>query len=83
FPSLDLAIKSAASGIGAATVLNAANEIAVESFLVNKITFGQMTDSLQSVMDQATWNEPSDLHEVIDIDHYSRRLATQVIGELC
>jgi len=53
FPALSLAINAAQSGIGAATILNAANEIAVDKFLSNVISFGQINDTLQSVMDSA------------------------------
>ncbi len=83
FPALSLAIEAAGSGIGAATILNAANEVAVEKFLNHSISFGQMNDVLQAVMSQASWDEPQSLDEVVAVDHYSRRVAAQVIGTLC
>ena len=82
FPSLALAISAAESGTGAAAVLNAANEVAVAAFLENTISFGQMTDSLQAVMQSANWSEPEDLEAVQHIDAYARQLAKQTIHAL-
>jgi 1-deoxy-D-xylulose-5-phosphate reductoisomerase len=83
FPALGLAIAAAKSGSGAATVLNAANEVSVAAFLSKQISFGDMTDVLQSVMNRAQWSEPHDLNSVVEIDHYSRRLASEEIRKLC
>jgi 1-deoxy-D-xylulose-5-phosphate reductoisomerase len=83
FPALGLAIAAAESGAGAATVLNAANEIAVAEFLNKQISFGQMNDMLIAVMDTADWNEPVDLDDVLEVDQYARRMTTQLIGALC
>jgi 1-deoxy-D-xylulose-5-phosphate reductoisomerase len=82
FPSLGLAISAAESGTGAAAVLNAANEIAVAAFLEGRISFGHMTDSLQSVMQSAKWSEPDDLEAVLAIDTYARQLARETIHAL-
>jgi 1-deoxy-D-xylulose-5-phosphate reductoisomerase len=82
FPALQLAIDAAASGIGAATVLNAANEIVVDAFLHHQLSFGQMTDSLQWVMEHVSWQEPSDLDAVVALDDYARRAVTQRINVL-
>ena len=82
FPSLQLAINAAESGIGAATVLNAANEIAVDAFLQHQASFGQMTDSLQWVMEHASWQEPADLDAVVALDGYARSVARQRVNSL-
>jgi 1-deoxy-D-xylulose-5-phosphate reductoisomerase len=82
FPALQLAIDAAASGIGAATVLNAANEIVVDAFLRHQLSFGQMTDSLQWVMEHVSWQEPSDLDAVVALDDYARRAVIQRINAL-
>jgi 1-deoxy-D-xylulose-5-phosphate reductoisomerase len=82
FPALQLAIDAAESGIGAATVLNATNEIVVEAFLQHQLSFGQVIDSLQWVMEHASWQEPADLDAVIALDDYARRVAIQRIQTL-
>jgi 1-deoxy-D-xylulose-5-phosphate reductoisomerase len=83
FPALGLAIAAAESGTGAATVLNAANEIAVAEFLNKHISFGQMNDVLVAAMNTADWNEPVDLDDVLEVDRYARRITAQLIGALC
>lgn len=83
FPALSLAIAAAESGVGAATILNAANEVAVEAFLDHRVSFGQMNDALISVMNLAKWDEPTNLEAVLEIDHYARCVAMQHIDTLC
>ena len=56
FPALGLAIGALAKGAGAPTVLNAANEIAVEAFLNRRIGFGdipRLVEETLSAMDAA------------------------------
>ncbi len=83
FPALRLAIEAAGTGIGAATVLNAANEIAVEAFLAKQLSFGQMNDTLVAVMNDAKWSEPTSLEAVLEVDQYARKIANEQIGKLC
>jgi 1-deoxy-D-xylulose-5-phosphate reductoisomerase len=83
FPALNLAIQAAESDSGAAIVLNAANEIAVNAFLCERITFGQMTDSLQMMMQSAQWQEPNSLDDVVALDSYVRSIAAQQLDALC
>lgn len=79
FPALSLAIEAAKSGIGAATVLNAANEIVVAEFLKGSFLFGRINELLLEIMDQAQWSEPFSLDDVEELDVYSRRLANECI----
>jgi 1-deoxy-D-xylulose-5-phosphate reductoisomerase len=53
FPALGLAIAALGTGGGAATALNAANEIAVEAFLAARIGFSQMAGMVEKVIEQA------------------------------
>jgi 1-deoxy-D-xylulose-5-phosphate reductoisomerase len=53
FPALGLAIAALSAGGGAATALNAANEIAVEAFLAARIGFAQMAGIVAQVLEQA------------------------------
>jgi 1-deoxy-D-xylulose-5-phosphate reductoisomerase len=82
FPALQLAIDASRAGIGAATVLNAANEVAVDAFLSSRLSFGAMVDSLQWVMNEAVWQEPADLDAVVALDEYARSLTLQQIGSV-
>ncbi|MFT7388086.1 MAG: 1-deoxy-D-xylulose-5-phosphate reductoisomerase [Candidatus Endobugula sp.] len=82
FPALQLAIDASKAGIGAATVLNAANEIVVDAFLASRLSFGAMMDSLQRVMSKAVWREPDEIEAVIALDGYARSLTLQQIGNM-
>jgi 1-deoxy-D-xylulose-5-phosphate reductoisomerase len=53
FPALGLAIAALRAGGGAATALNAANEIAVEAFLAARIGFSQMIGVVETVLEQS------------------------------
>ncbi len=53
FPSLRLALDALAAGAGLPTVLNAANEIAVEAFLAGRIAFGGIARHVAEAIDAA------------------------------
>jgi 1-deoxy-D-xylulose-5-phosphate reductoisomerase len=52
FPALGLAIAALREGGGAATALNAANEVAVEAFLTGRIGFSEMIGVVEAVLEQ-------------------------------
>ena len=83
FPALKLAIDAAAAGIGAATALNAVNEVAVSAFLDGWISFGKMIDTLDAVMNTANWSVPFDIESVIALDSEMRRIAAQAVEAVC
>jgi 1-deoxy-D-xylulose-5-phosphate reductoisomerase len=53
FPALGLAIAALIEGGGAATALNAANEIAVAAFLAGQIGFSEMARIVETVLEQS------------------------------
>jgi 1-deoxy-D-xylulose-5-phosphate reductoisomerase len=53
FPALGLAIAALSAGGGAATALNAANEVAVEAFLGSRIGFSEMIRVVETVLEQS------------------------------
>jgi 1-deoxy-D-xylulose-5-phosphate reductoisomerase len=79
FPALKLAITAATDGIGAATTLNAVNEVAVSAFLNHRISFGAMVETLDTVMNVADWSTPSTLESIIALDNEMRCLAAQTV----
>ncbi len=83
FPALNLCRQALQIGGSAPTVLNAANEIAVEQFLERKIAFGDIARIIASVMEQADrenmMRKSSDLHEIAAVDDYGRRQAKAAI----
>ena len=77
FPCLSLAINAANDGKGKPTVLNAANEIAVEAFLRSEIGFddiGRIIDQTLSSID--SW-EPESIESVIELDNQARKQALE------
>jgi 1-deoxy-D-xylulose-5-phosphate reductoisomerase len=77
WPALDLAREALRSGGEMPAVLNAANEIAVESFLEGKCFFGDIADTVRAVVKQwSSRNCPLDsIDQAIAADREARRLA--------
>ncbi|MCL6107057.1 MAG: 1-deoxy-D-xylulose-5-phosphate reductoisomerase [Actinobacteria bacterium] len=83
FPCLVLAIEAGRRGGGAPVALNAANEVAVESFLSGRIPFlgiPELVEKTLAVMDGDLPARPDDLDEIQEIDASARRLAAGLIG---
>ncbi len=75
FPCLDLAYQALAGGGTASTVLNAANEVAVDAFLNGRLAFGRIADIVRGTLDTLP-SEPADsLDRVLAADAAARRLA--------
>jgi 1-deoxy-D-xylulose-5-phosphate reductoisomerase len=79
FPCLRLAIEAAAAGQTAPAVLNAANEVAVEAFLAERIRFDQIPHIIESTLGSLALTEPVSLDVVQDADQQARMLAAQQI----
>lgn len=75
FPSLDLARKAGEIGGTLPTVLNAANEIAVEAYVNRKITFPQITETVKRTMDHHRLKEHPTLEQILEADAWARQTA--------
>jgi 1-deoxy-D-xylulose-5-phosphate reductoisomerase len=75
FPCLDLAYRALRTGGTAPAVLNAANEVAVEAFLNKGITYPEIPQIIESVLDAHTPREVSDLETVLNADSWAREEA--------
>lgn len=82
FPCLALAYRALQEGDSAPASLNAANEVAVQSFLDGKIGFTDIPRVIASVMDQLPPAPLSSLAEVLAADGSARCIAEQSIGKL-
>lgn len=82
FPCLELARQAAEAGATAPTLLNAANEVAVEAFLARRIRFDQIAGVIDQVLERIPTCEPDALAVVQNADSEARRLAQQLIGAL-
>ncbi|AJK46953.1 1-deoxy-D-xylulose-5-phosphate reductoisomerase [Burkholderia plantarii] len=82
FPCLALAIQALDAGGVASTVLNAANELAVDAFLERRIGFMDIAHTVDAVLNSLTNREASGLDDVLAADAEARRAAAAVIAGL-
>jgi 1-deoxy-D-xylulose-5-phosphate reductoisomerase len=86
FPSLRLGRQAIETGGAAPTVLNAANEVAVASFIGGKIGFGGIAELVEATLEAAERRnataEPQDIDEALAVDHMARSLAHDLLPEI-
>jgi len=77
FPCLNLARQAMIEGGTAPAALNAANEVAVDAFLSERIRFGDISGVVDHVLQSWDVSEPQSLEEVLQADEKARRIATK------
>ena len=82
FPNLKLAMQACDSGEAATTSLNAANEIAVEAFLSERIKFTDIALINEHVLQKADIRKLDCLEMILACDSKARQLAGKAIKEL-
>jgi 1-deoxy-D-xylulose-5-phosphate reductoisomerase len=75
FPALGLAKEALREGGARPAILNAANEIAVASFLDSKLPFLQIATIVRETLNRYDPPAPRSLDEVLDVDREARRVA--------
>jgi 1-deoxy-D-xylulose-5-phosphate reductoisomerase len=83
FPALRVAREALEAGGAAPTVLNAANEVAVASFLAGEIRFDDITAVVEQVLGEAAAATPASIGDVLDIDRTTRRRVEALMKETC
>jgi 1-deoxy-D-xylulose-5-phosphate reductoisomerase len=81
FPALDLAVEAGSRGGTLPAVLNAANEIAVDAFLADRIRFPKIWDIVGKVMAECPHIDHPGLEQVIETDLAARALASRLAME--
>nr|WP_294509203.1 1-deoxy-D-xylulose-5-phosphate reductoisomerase [uncultured Rhodopila sp.] len=79
FPALRIAREALQAGGGTPTILNAANEIAVEAFLQRQIGFLDIAGTVGRVLDQLGTPKADSLDDVIMLDDLARRTARNLM----
>jgi 1-deoxy-D-xylulose-5-phosphate reductoisomerase len=79
FPALSLAYDALREGGTMSTVLNAANEIAVEAFLAGRIGFREIHRIITKTMERHANRSVNEIGEILEIDRWSRREASSLI----
>jgi 1-deoxy-D-xylulose-5-phosphate reductoisomerase len=81
FPALALAKAALSNGGAKPAILNAANEIAVASFLDRKLGFLDIARIARETLDDYDPPAPASLDEVLEVDGEARRRALSIIGK--
>ncbi|HEY4490574.1 MAG TPA: 1-deoxy-D-xylulose-5-phosphate reductoisomerase, partial [Acidobacteriota bacterium] len=82
FPCLRLAHEALQIGGSMTAVLNAANEVAVENFLHEKIPFLDISHVVESTMEKHQSKRNPSLEDVLEADRWARDHAQRVVGQL-
>lgn len=82
FPCLELAYQALAAGDNMPAVLNAANEIAVESFLKRRMVFTAIPAMIAHVMRTVQQEEMTTLEDVLRTDTLARNKALEWLANL-
>ena len=83
FPALRIARQALEQGGAAPTILNAANEVAVASFLAMRIDFLEIANLVEQALDRATAPAPTSIEEVIALDFQTRNEVGALIKASC
>lgn len=81
FRNLDLAYEAMIKGGNMPCILNAANEIAVNAFLQERLSFTGMSDLIEEVMAKVDFIARPTLEDFIATDRESRKVAEQWISK--
>jgi 1-deoxy-D-xylulose-5-phosphate reductoisomerase len=79
FRNLSLAFRAMSKGGNSACILNAANEIAVEAFLNDKIGFLNMSDLIDNCLEKITFVKSPTVEDYIETDQQTRLLANKLL----
>lgn len=82
FPCLRLAYEAIKAGGIMPTVLNAANEIAVDAFLNEKVRFTDIAKIIERSMAKFSTEAADTLEKVLQADHDARVVAQNIISEI-
>ena len=82
FPALALARRALEQGGAAAIVLNAANEVAVASFLNRQIGFGDITRLVSEALSRKSPATPQSIGDVMEIDRSTRVMAGALVAKV-
>lgn len=78
FPCLELARDAFQQGGTATTVLNAANEIAVDYFLQERVAFTQIPSVIETTLAQCERQSADDLETILQADRQAREIAHRI-----
>jgi 1-deoxy-D-xylulose-5-phosphate reductoisomerase len=83
FPALRLAREALEAGGAAPIVLNAANEVAVASFLTGEIRFTDISRVVEQALTDALFEAPKSISDVLEIDRATRSRVEALMKDAC
>lgn len=81
FPCLRLAQDSLKAGGLASTVFNAANTVAAQAFLSNRIPFLSIPNLIDKTLQKCSYGEVSSLEDIMEAHNHAEAIATHLIDE--
>ena len=82
FPLLKVAYQCQQTGGSATCTLNAADEIAVEAFLAERIGFPQIAEIVQETLNRIPNRQPASVGDILCIDEESRAMARELVSKV-
>lgn len=79
FENLSLAYEALKTGGNSPCVMNAANEMAVQAFLQNRLTFLEMPRIIRKTMEKVEFKSNPDLKDYIESDSEARTIAGELL----
>lgn len=79
FRNLELAYRALEQGGNMPCIINAANEVVVAEFLQDRVGFLQMSDVIESCMDEMAFLETPTLQDYLETDRDTRELARELV----
>ena len=73
FPALELGFKVAKAGGSAGVVLNAANEVAVDAFRRERLTFDRIPALCRQILDSHNFDASPSLDKIFELDSWARK----------
>jgi len=81
FPNLSLAFDAMRKGGNIPCITNAANEIAVDAFLNNRIGYKDISATIEQSMQKIDYIQQPNLEDYIQTDHKTRIFASEIIAK--
>ena len=82
FPCLDLACQAQRHGGTAPLVLNAANEVAVDQFLEDRVSFLQLPEIVERTLTASNFVTADDLETILNADLDAREIALRIVDQI-
>ncbi len=83
YPCLMMAYEAGKEGGSAPTVLNAADEVAVEAFLRGRLGFMGVAEVIERTLGAVDHRELGSVEEVLELDREARQVAGGFLGRAC